>query len=111
VTISPRMMVSNSRAPISPAALHSAPLRVMSMKSDSDMWIRWSCAREYRTDMIGQRANAFMAHIMAFRSSRSLVRRYPSSQPTASVSSEGFHPHWPKILSNLRLRDKHIHAL
>ena len=39
VTTSPRMMASNSRAPISPAALHSAPLRVMCTKSDSDMWI------------------------------------------------------------------------
>jgi hypothetical protein len=44
VMTSPRMMVSNSRAPISPAALHNAPLRVISTKSDSDMWIRWSCA-------------------------------------------------------------------
>jgi hypothetical protein len=47
VMISPRKMVSNSRAPISPVSLHSAPFRVMCMKSDSDMWIRWSCARPH----------------------------------------------------------------
>ncbi len=41
-----RTMVSNSRMPISPRALHRAPLRVMSLKSDSDMWIRWSCKGE-----------------------------------------------------------------